>query len=645
MTTETPPADRAAALPFGTISTPFERMLQQTLDQLNTGVYFLDREWRLVFVNEIGRRLFPDPTLHGLGMSLWDINPSAQYNEFGAAIKAAADAKQATTVRAYSERLKGWFEITTYPSEEGMAIYFRDVTEEQVTKLQLDDTMRRLRRKAALLDSAKDAIYVRELDHTVSFWNNGAERLYGWSAQEMTGQSTRDLLYADKEAFDRSTRQLLATGEWQGELEQVTRDGRVIIGDCRWRLSHDVNSETSFVLCVVSDVTDQKAEQETRYRAQRMESLGTLASGLAHDLNNVFTPILVTSQLLAYDETDARRRDMLLAIETSVNRGAEMIRQVLSFARGEEINRSIVHVPELIEQVEAFCSTTIPPSVEVRTDAPTDVWPVLADATQVLQVVMNLITNARDAMPDGGTLKITARNVGDAETGAGRFVAIDVEDTGSGMDASTISKVFDPFFSTKAVGRGTGLGLSTSVAVARGHGGDLQVKSRVGIGSRFRLTLPATVEDWLPTTERFALDPSIADRGGGEMILVVDDESTIRTIVQHTLEANGYRTTFAADGVEAIAAIESSEFDIDLVFTDMMMPVMDGAAIAAYLFENHPRLPLIAASGLIANEEVARAANFGVKKFLAKPFSNAELLAAVRSALGPRGVVDGSRSG
>ena len=269
-----------------------------------------------------------------------------------------------------------------------------------------------------------------------------------------------------------------------------------------------------------------------------------------------------------------------------------MVRQVLSFARGEEAHRADLEVAELITLVEEFCRDALPKSIRLDIDVPESLWLITADKTQLFQVLVNLVTNAREAMPEGGVLTIHARNV---EDGPPRHVAIEVEDNGYGMDAATKSRIFEPFFTTGKAGHGTGLGLSTSSTIIRNHDGELDVYSEPGQGTRFRIRLPATLREG----SREVVAPAAADllpRGNGERILVVDDEATIRSIACQALEANGYQTVAAANGVEAVAIMERGEVTVDLLFTDMMMPEMDGAATAAYFLNNFPRIAVIATS-------------------------------------------------
>lgn len=604
-----------------------EGQLKSTLDQMAIGIGFIDRDWRFTFVNAKARTYLRHHQ-NSFDSTLWEIFPDLQNTEFAEVYRRAMDQGEVATTRAFSELFNRWLEVTAYPTADGIAIHIADVTGDQQTKLQLEQNAARLKDQAGLLDAARDAIHLRELDGRVTYWNKSAEKLFGWSRDEGAEAQDYHLLPVYPELFDQAIGQLMRAGHWAGELDNFTRDGRVITVDCRWQLIRDEAGRPTSIFAVGSDITEWKRGEEKRNRAQRLESLGTLAGGIAHDLNNVLTPILMSAQLLSADETDRDRLALFGSIEAGVKRGADMVRQVLSFARGEEGQRSTLDVAVLFTQVREFCRDTLPKSIQFQLDVPADVWPITADYTQLFQVLVNLVTNARDAMPHGGDLVIRAHNL-DGDTPS---IIMEVEDSGSGMDSETIDRAFEPFYTTKETGSGTGLGLPTSMTIIRSHSGDLDVYSELGVGTRFRIRLPAAGDGAVTTIEPPVATRSLP-RGNNELILVIDDEATIREIACRALEANGYRTLAAANGLEAVEVVRRGEVTVDLVFTDMMMPQMDGAATAAYFLANHPQVAVIAASGLNANGEVARAAHSGVTRFLSKPFTTTELLTSVRETL------------
>jgi len=386
------------------------------------------------------------------------------------------------------------------------------------------------------------------------------------------------------------------------------------------------------------DITERKKLEEQFLRAQRMESIGTLAGGIAHDLNNTLGPIILSIELLKEKFPDPDSQDVLSVVRSSAQRGADMVRQVLSFARGVEGRRMDVQVRHLVQEIEKLANDTFLKNIQVRTFVPFDLWTVLGDPTQLHQVLLNLCVNARDAMPGGGKLTISARNITldehyaalHLEARPGPYVLLQVKDSGTGMPPEVIKKIFDPFYTTKDLGKGTGLGLSTSLGIVKSHGGFIRVYSEVGEGATFEVYLPAQKEISPGAAAQLAAE---LPRGHGELILVVDDEISVRQITQQTLGAFGYRVVLAVDGVEAVAIYARERAEIAAVITDMAMPVMDGPATIEVLRRMNPAVRIIAASGLAGQGRVTDAMNLGVKHFLPKPYTAETLLKALRDVL------------
>lgn len=338
-------------------------------------------------------------------------------------------------------------------------------------------------------------------------------------------------------------------------------------------------------------------------RAQRVESIGTLAGGIAHDLNNVLTPIVTSIEFLKDGETDSEKLEDLAILDGSAQRGADMVRQLLMFVRGADSGqRVIVHVEEIASEVLKMVQDTFPKNITADLTCAETLWPVRADPTQIHQLLMNFCLNARDAMPDGGTLSVNVEQVVIDNVYAGMtvgskpgpYVLVRVEDTGVGMSEDVQERLFEPFFTTKELGRGTGLGLSSCHTIVQGLGGFIHLYSEVGVGSRFKVYLPAEVaaEASEPTTERASLP-----RGTGELILVVDDEESVRQVTSRTLERYGYRSLTASNGAEAIALYAEHAGAIAVVFTDMSMPVLDGLGTITALRELDPRVTIVGSSG------------------------------------------------
>jgi PAS domain S-box-containing protein len=490
-----------------------------------------------------------------------------------------------------------------------------------------------------LLEKVKDAILLRDLDHHILYWNQSAERLYGWSAAEALGRSVRDLLYANPEAFDAATTHVLQHGEWTGELPQNRRDGSVITVDANWTLMRDDDGQPKSILAINTDITERKKLEAQFIRSQRLESIGTLAGGIAHDLNNLLAPIVMGAGLMRQLNPPDNTKKILQTIEDSAKRGATLIKQVLSFARGVEGERVTIDLAELGTEIENIIVNTFPRNIIFKSELPTDLWPVVGDPTQLHQVVINLSVHARDAMPGGGRLSLTARNAEideqfaamDRDVHPGRYVVLEVKDDGTGMPPEVIDRIFDPFYTTKDLGQGTGLGLSTLLGIVRSHGGFVNVSSQVGRGSAFQVHLPVRPP---PATEAPPKEAApTSSHGRGELILVVDDERSILEVTQQTLEAFGYRVLTAEDGTQAIGTFAQHRDEVALVITDMMMPVMDGPALITALRRLKPAVRIIAATGLNIKANVGRAGKIGVSHFLPKPFTAEILLDMVRRAL------------
>jgi PAS domain S-box-containing protein len=530
-----------------------------------------------------------------------------------------------------------WFSWNAQPDSEKQVIYAVavDITERKAKE-------QKIREQAALLNIATDAIIVRDLDNRIQFWNQGAESIYGWSAQDAIGRQTSELLYADiPPEIEIAANAVRAQGIWQGELHKLTKAGKAVIVESRWTLVRDEAGNPRSILSVDTDITEQKSLEQQFLRAQRLESLGSLASGIAHDLNNVLTPILGAAQLLplTLPNLDARNQRLLNMLVDSAKRGSSLVKQILTFARGADGERTTIQVRHILTEIISVARQTFPKSIEISLNLDSaDLWLVSVDATQIHQVFMNLYVNARDAMPDGGRLMASAANIvidatdpkPSLQLPMGSYIVITIADTGSGMTAAMLDRIFDPFFTTKDTG--TGLGLSTVLGIVKAHGGAIEVESAVGGGTSFKIYLPAIDSK---EVEPPVLAAAQHD-GKGQLVLVVDDEVAIREIAKESLEAYNYRVMLASDGIEAIAIYAQSHHSIEIVLIDMMMPNLDTRSTIETLQRINPQVQIIVMSGSVVNLEsiVDRLGEIPihqqtVKAFVTKPFTSAELLEAL----------------
>ena len=327
---------------------------------------------------------------------------------------------------------------------------------------------------------------------------------------------------------------------------------------------------------------------------------------------------------------------MLTILEQNCQRGANLIKQVLSFARGVEGERNPLQAKHVITEIEKVAKETFPRNIEIQTDIQKDLFTISGDATQLHQVIMNLSVNARDVMPDGGVLSITASNFFidenyvrmHKEAKVGSYVIISVSDTGSGIPSRIIDRIFEPFFTTKEFGKGTGLGLSTALAIVKSHNGFINVYSEIGKGTTFKVYLPAVKTEIQKEEEQLKLYI-----GNGELILVAEDEGSIREITSSTLETYGYKVLTSSDGAEAVALYAQNKDKVKIVLMDMMMPVMDGYASIRAIRKINPEVKIIAVSGLAEKDKLAKIGSSHAKAFLPKPYTAERLLKTIHEII------------
>jgi len=508
---------------------------------------------------------------------------------------------------------------------------------EDVTPLKAAET--RMRRQAALLDITRDAICVLGPTSTVEYWNLGAERIFGWKTAEALGGDWETLVCKhESPEFQEACTRTRDTGEWSGELRAYSRKGETLVLQTRATLVTEETGNPGSILLVCSDITEARRMENQFLRMQRMDNLGSLTSGIAHDLNNILSPILMSADLLPPLLTSEEHQPLVQMLRDSARRGADIVRQLLVFSRGNETPRRLLDVPLLVSEMSVIVTQTFPRNIKFSHACPDALWNIMGDNTQIHQVLLNLCVNARDAMPDGGRLTLTAENVHlDAtaptlhpEAKEGPHILIQVSDTGQGIPPDIMEKIFDPFFTTKPAGKGTGLGLSTVMAIVKSHGGFTLVSSKVGTGTDFKVYIPAVVrekEDSAGSEVPFDL------RGRGELILMVDDEASVRELMNLSLSGNRYEVLLATDGAQSLDLFAKHRDRVRLAFVDMMMPHLDGKLTIECLRQMNPRLPIIAMSGMHEQQDVIERMKESGVRFLLKPFTIKKMLALLREAL------------
>ena len=496
------------------------------------------------------------------------------------------------------------------------------------------------RSQAAFFEKSGEVVFSQTLDGIVTHWSPGAERFYGFKAAEVLGKKLPARISLPPEATVAAVQAVRQSGEWSGQTRIVSSDGQQIDLQVRWVLLDSDKDGPPSILVMGQDAAELRQIKEDRLRAHRHECVGTLAGGIAHDLNNVLQPISMFLDLLRHRLPDAESREMLDAVEANLRRATELVRQILTFSSGVRTEHLAVDVSGLVAEVSNFIRPTFPKTIQLQVSVQENIHTVSGNETQLEQVLLNFCVNARDAMPEGGRLKLDASNFKVDETfmrlhpqaRKGDFVRITVSDTGHGIPRPLRKKIFEPFFTTKGPEKGTGLGLATAIGIIRNHGGFLTLDTEEGCGSSFHAFLPASLAP-APSKPPTPVPEGKQPTGHGEAILIVDDESTVLKVMTRSLEKSGYRVIPAGDGEEGYALYFQHRGDVRLVITDMAMPGMDGPALIAALKKINPSVKIICTSGLGSSSQKETLAELGVHAILSKPCNSRIILQAIQDAL------------
>lgn len=627
------------------------RLQSEALNAAVNGIVITDKDGQIVWVNPAFEQLTGYAAAEAIGQNPRLLKSGRHPQEFYQFMWETILAGRPWNGEVQNRRKDGsiyreQMTITPVRGQAGEISHFvaikRDITREREAEA---ERVRLIQDKLLLLDSIDEGIYGVDLEKRCTFINRAGARMLGYQPEELVGRNMHDLIHhhrANGSAYPVTECPMyhaLQDGK-PCRLNNETfwrRDGSAFPVECS---SHSVveNGQIKGAVITFTDITEKRQLEQQFLRAQRLEGIGTLASGIAHDLNNILSPILMGVQLLRLKPRDAEDDSLMTMMEASARRGADIVQQVLTFARGVEGAKVLVQFRHLIRDMAKVAKETFPKSIDIKVEAAADCWAVPGDPTQLHQVLLNLCVNARDAMSQGGVLTLQAENVTVDESYAsgvpgakpGPYVLLKVEDTGTGIPPAVLGRIFDPFFTTKPLGQGTGLGLSTVMGIVRSHGGFINVHSEPGRGAAFHVYLPATPgETDLP--RRVGTGP--LPRGQGETILVVDDEASIRDVAHEILQRHGYAVLLAGDGTEALALIAELKDQINVVLTDMLMPFMDGPTLVRALRKLQPNMKVIACSGLGQESKEKELAPLGVKAFLAKPFTTEKLLQTLHDVL------------
>lgn len=511
----------------------------------------------------------------------------------------------------YSEgKIKGWRWL------------FRDISERVEAEEQI-------RQQAALLDITRDAILVRDLQNQILYWNQGAANIYGWRAEEVMGRNAWEILLpeASPELLG-ALNTVLEDGTWSGELRKVTRRGKKIIVNSRWTLMYDAARLPKSIMSVDTDITEKKQLETEISRTQRLSSLGTLAHAIAHDLQNIFSPMMTVTQLLPFKHSELSESSlqMLKLLESNSKRGMDLVHQIQSFTSNFQVQSSIPSVSHLIQDVEQTIKRIFPKSIDIDidTDIPTDIEILQPYHTKLQEVLVKLLVNACDAAPQGVKVGISANKAFIDESyvkrhmGAqvGLYVVITVTDSALNINPQVINEIFTPFRHTQTGSKNTDMG------------GFVEVSSQLGVGRKFKIYIPSSESHTSPRVDQGKLPA-----GKGELILVADKETAITQITKTTLDIHNYRVLIAENGIEALALYTQHQQDVKLVLIDLMIPSITGETAIRTLQIINSDVPIIVMSELAAAEALARTAITGIQGFLAKPFTAEQLLNVIHHAL------------
>lgn len=620
----------------------YRRIFESSIE----GIFQTSTDGRLITANPAFARMFQYGSPKEMVSEVTDIGAQLYTNreqreEFKRHLSAAGRLEDYQVECRRRDGTRIWVSVNAYAlrDESGKIVCYEGTTEDITDRKKSEEALQESEaRYRSLFNDSKDAVYVTGRDGELVDCNQAFLDLFGSPREEIIGTNIQ-AVYVNPSDRDRFVQEIEGGGFLKDfPLSFRRKDGKEM--DCLLTASLRRSGDGTIVGYhgIIRDVTEQKNLQSRLLQAQKMEAIGTLAGGIAHDFNNLLTVVMGFSELLlAQREQDHPEYGDLQKIFHAAKNGADLVQRLLMFSRKSEPKPVPMNLNEHIVQIGKLLRRTIPKMVDIHLDLSASLAKIYADPAQVEQVLMNLAVNARDAMPDVGKLTVTTAMVSPdeeycrlhVEASPSEYVLLEVSDTGHGMDEETVEHLFEPFYTTKEMGRGTGLGLAMVYGIVKQHNGFITVHSEVGKGTTFRVYLPAISEDVVPEVE----DSDILPPLGTETLLLVDDEELVRELAAQILTRHGYTVLQAVNGREALNLFKKEYSQISLVVLDLIMPEMGGTECLKELLKIDPGVAVLVASGYSAEAPVKETIQMGAKGFVRKPFRVKELLRDVRRVL------------
>jgi len=623
------------------------RMMKVAVDEAADAVFWVGKDARFIYVNAAACRTLRYSRSELLSMTVLDVVPSLTAEKWLEHWDKLKDLGSATFDSMHRRKDSSLLPVEVsvsyqeFGGEEYHCAFARDISRRKLADQKLRDSEQEFRLQAAALESAANAIVITGRDGRIVWTNPAFSTMTGYAAEEAEGENPRVLKSGrhDDAFYEEMWETILSGRVWGGEIINRRKDGSLYTEEMTITPVRDDAGAISHFIAIKRDISDRKSLEAQLRQAQKMEAVGQLAGGIAHDFNNLLTGIIGYTQLLkSRAKEDTGLGEDLRKIRDLAERAASLTRQLLAFSRKQSLRPLVVDLNSLLDRASGMLVRLLGEDIELVFEPEPYLWPTRVDPVQIEQVLMNLVVNARDAMPDGGTLTLELANAEliseqaarQAGVQPGSYVTLSVTDNGHGMDADTMARIFEPFFTTKEVGKGTGLGLPTVYGIVTQHGGNVLAFSEPGQGTTFRIYLPRVEGD-----AGLALEANGSENaeGGEETILVVEDEQRVLDVVRRVLESRGYEVLTAARPEEAEELFAKNGEDVSLLLTDLVMPGYGGRLLYAKLRRIRPELKVLYMSGYPERATSQGERPSPDEPYLPKPFGPEELAQAVRETL------------